>query len=117
MIYEPKMIFNPTDEAVEFMCDGRIYQFAPGEKKILEGFEAYHALREVNTGLVEYDGQDKNPDDLPLNSMPWKALVSLGASLGVQKPGMKREQLVEAIMAYDGSEEGTIPESSEEEEA
>lgn len=117
MSYQPKMIFNPKEEEVEFMCRGRVIKFAPGEKRILEGFESYHALVEVNTGLVEYDGQDKNPDDLPLNNMPWRALVSLGGSLGVHKVGMKREELIKAIKEYDGEEEGALREPTEEEEA
>ena len=97
MKYQPKVVFNPKKEEVEFMCGGQIYIFEPGEKRPMDGFVAYHALNEVNTGLVEYDGQDSNPTSLPLAEMPWRNLVSLGAKLGVFNPGMSKGDLIKAI--------------------
>jgi len=114
MRYPPKIIYNPKSEEVEFMCGGQIYIFKPGEKRNLEGFVAYHALNEVHTGLVEYDGQDSNPESLPLESMGWRELVSLGSKLGVFKPPMNKEALIKAIK--DGPEAGTIPEPTNQEE-
>jgi hypothetical protein len=82
--------------------------FEPGEKRILEGFPAYHALMQTNTGLVEYSGQDSRPQDMPLEEMPWRSLVSLGSKLGVHKPGVNREQLIQAIKDIDGQETRTL---------
>lgn len=108
MIYQPKMLYNPTNETIEFMCGGQIYIFKPGEKRIVEGFPAHHALKEVNTGLIEWEGQESKPADMPLEDMPWRGLVSLASSLGVYKPGMSKESVIGAIKEIDGQEEGTL---------
>ena len=114
MIHKPKILYNPTGEEIEFMCGGQLFIFAPGEKRQVEGFPAYHALNEVHTGLVEYDGQDSNPEALPLEDMKWRDLVSLGSKLKVFKPPMNKEQLIKAIK--DGPEEGTLQEPISQEE-
>ena len=111
MTHQPKTLFNPTSSVVEFMCGGRTYVFPPGHKELMEGFVAYHALKQENTGLVEYDGQDSTPNSLPLNDMPWRALISLGSKLGVFQPGMRREELIRAIK--DGDETGTLQKSTD----
>jgi len=108
MIHKPKILFNPTSEPIEFMCGGQTHVIQPGEKELKEGFIAYHALVQTRTGLVEYEGQDSNPDAMPLNDMPWRNLVSLGAKLGVHKVGMNRTELVKKIKELDGQEEGTV---------
>jgi len=47
------MLINNTDKVVEFMVGGKIIIFQPEESRILEGFEAYMALKTTNTGLEE----------------------------------------------------------------
>ncbi len=117
MRYKPKILFNPTSEEIEFMCGGLIYIFKPGEKKNLDGFPAHHALVEVNTGLVEYEGQESEPIESDLNEMPWKQLVSLASTEGVFKPGMKKEELIKAMEEKDGKETGALQEPASQEEA
>ena len=115
--YRPTTLFNPKGEVVEVMSRGQIIIFQPGEKKLVEGVDAYHLLQEVNCGLVEYDGQDSNPKELPLNDMPWRELVSLGSKLGVFKPPMNKEQLIAVIKEVDEQETGTLQEPAGKEEA
>jgi len=117
LIYKPKILYNPTGKTVEFMCGGLIYIFKPGEKKNLDGFPAYHALNEVNTGLVEYEGQKSAPIESDLNEMPWKQLVSLASTEKVFQPGMKREEIIKAMEEKDGPKEGAIQEPAGQEEA
>jgi len=117
MSFPPKMLYNPKSVKVEFMCGGQIYIFEPGEKRILDGFECYHALHETKTGLVEYDGQDSNASAAPLNDMPWRSLVSLGSSLGIFVPGMSRAALVNAIKEKDAEKTGALREPTKEETA
>lgn len=99
MNYEPKMLINNTDHAVEFMCGGRTFIFQPGEKKILEGFEAYHALHEVNTGLNEYGEEIAKPAYEGFEKLSWKQLREMTDSKGnkVYRMGMSREDLIKAI--------------------
>lgn len=114
MNYQPKILYNPTNNDIEVWCGGRIYQYTPGEKRLEDGPVAYHILNHSNSALVEYDGQDSNPESLPLDAMGWRELVSLGSKLGVFKPPMNREALVKAIK--DGPEAGIIPEPTNQEE-
>ena len=111
LIYQPKVLYNPKSEKVEFMCENRIFTFQPGEKQMLDGFVAYHALKEVNTGLLEYIPDEKG--NMPVTSgnvayekMPWRRLVSLGADRGIFRPGIRREELVQALNDLDEQEAG-----------
>ena len=116
MTYKDKILFNPTGKEVEFMCGGLIYILGAGEKRLFEGFVAHHALKEVHTGLVEYEGQDSEPMS-DFAKMPWRQLVSLGSTEGVFKPGMAKDELIKALEGLDGDKAGAIPESTSEEEA
>lgn len=117
MIYEPKILYNPKSEPVEFMSRGQLFIFKPREKKHMEGFDAYHALTEVNTGLVEFTGQEAAPGvGTPYAEMPWKELVSLGSKEGVFQPGMGKEALIQALEGLDAGKEGAIQEPASEEE-
>jgi len=100
------MLINRTGRPVEFMCGGRVYRFEPGEKKILEGFVAYHALEQVNTGLEEYvEGMEdvSTVSDISSTSvndyskLSWKALVKEATMRGVYKVGMKKSDLVKIL--------------------
>ena len=113
--YQPKILFNPKNETVEFMCGGLAYIFMPGEKKSLDGFPAHHALKETNTGLVEYEGQESGPIESDLNEMPWKQLVSLASTEKIFRPGMKKEEIIRALEEKDGQETGAIQEPAIEE--
>lgn len=116
MTYEPKVLYNPTDKKVEFMCNRITYIFKPYEKKILEGFVAHHALHFVNTGLIEYsiDGKPEVtkvaeefvlPADAEIayETLPWRKLVSIGSARGIFAPGMSKEDLIEKLKESDGS--------------
>lgn len=106
MKYEPKILYNPTNEKIEFMHSHRIYQFAPGEKKNMDGFVAHLALKVVNTGLKEYDPQSDvaETSDMAYDKMSWKDLVSLGSKSGIFKPGMKKAELIRKLVEADGQE-------------
>lgn len=114
MIYEPKVLYNPTDKKIEFMCNRITYIFKPYEKKVLEGFPAFHALHHVNTGLVEYsiEGAPQavkeefvlpQDEEVAYDKLPWRKLVSLGSARGIFAPGMGKEDLIEKLKESDGS--------------
>lgn len=109
MTYEPKVLYNPTDKKIEFMCDRQVYIFKPYEKKVVEGFAAYHALNMVNTDLVDYAIEEVTkqeefdyPDEVAYDKLPWRKLVSLGSAKGVFAPGMAKEELIKALEKLDG---------------
>ena len=115
MIYEPKMLINKTEKPIEFMCDHRVYQFAPGERKILEGFAAYHALKEVNTGLEELgvviDSEElkKIEGETVRKPVPssdyghykWLDLRVMAMKRGIHVRNMKRQEVEEALRKQD----------------
>lgn len=101
--YDPKILYNPTGQKVEFRCGGISYAFKPGEKKALDGYVAYHALNMVNTGLQELHLDDTEavsqaPEgEIDYESMPWKKLVSLASEKGIFKPGMSKDDLIKEL--------------------
>ena len=110
MEYQPKMLENPKDQPVEFMCGGRVYIFQPHERRILDGYVAEHAIRETNTGLIEVDPfapvttqQKVNEDFAKANAVPekkpseWALMKEEGLALGVYKVGMNKKDLEKAI--------------------
>ena len=107
MIYEPTILFNPKDRAVEFMYDRRIYVFEPGEKKLVDGIVADHAIRFVNTGLKVYEPEsdDKKVEssNVAYNKMAWGPLKKLASDRGVFEFGMKKAQIVKALIEADES--------------
>lgn len=111
--YEPKVLYNPKKETVEFMVDGRVYIFQPGEKKILDGFIAYHALVETNTGLVEYGRDDQGNVPTTVGSiayerMGWRDLLALAGERGIQTVGKKRDEVTNLLVALDEQEAGAL---------
>jgi len=99
MNYEPKLLENRTDKKVEFFSGGRLFIFLPGEKKILEGLDAYHALNMVNTGLTEVGVEQKMNTELPLDNMSWNQLRKMSDKSGkkIYQMGMSKERLIEEI--------------------
>lgn len=115
MTYEPKILFNPTDKKVEFMCGGLSYSFESGEKRNLDGFVAYHALKVVNTGLKEYtpeDGEEIMSSSVAYDRIPWRKVVSMASARGVFKPGLSKVQVITALIEADEQEAGTVQEPS-----
>ena len=111
MNYEPKIIFNPTNEEIEFMYDRVPYIFAPGEKKLLDGEIAHHVLRYVNSKLKEYeaDTDDINvtSSDVAYDKMPWGELLKLAGSRGISTVGKKKEEIIKLLIELDEEPEGT----------
>ena len=109
MIYEPKVIFNPNNEEVEFMCGSKIEKFKPGEKRLLDGFVAYHALTHVRVGLKEYepgtDDESVTSSNVAYDKMPWKSVVALASERGLFKPGMTKKEVMKLLAEAD--EQGT----------
>lgn len=102
MIYEPRILFNPKSEKVEFMYGGMVYIFGPGEKKMLPPEVAKHALKYVNTGLKVYEeGDDAFTGGIAYNKLPWKELVSMASARGIFKPGMSKEALLRLLKEAD----------------
>lgn len=99
MNYEPKLLENRKDKKVEFFSGGKLFIFMPGEKKILEGLDAYHALHMVNTGLTEVGLEQKMNTDIPVDKMSWNQLRLMSDKQGnkIYKMGMSRESLIEEI--------------------
>jgi len=102
MKYEPKVLENPTDRTIEFFCGGKLYRVKPKERRAFEGFVAYHALNQVNTGLREV-GARKNRTprriarDLDLEKMSWKDLRALAGS--DYRIGMGRKEVLKILKA------------------
>ena len=93
MIYKDKVLINRTGKKVEFMHAHRLYTFEPGEKKLLDGVVADHALRFFNTGLEEYvEGMDAAPKK-DFSKLSWRELVSLAKGKGY-KVGMDRKEVI-----------------------
>jgi len=112
MNYQPKILMNPTNHVVEFMYGGQIFIFQPKEEKLLEGLVANHALRFVNTGLV--DVTEKKVVNSPLeperelskselvaakdfDKMNYRSLIKAASHLGKYKPGMKKREILEVL--------------------
>ena len=113
MIYQPKVLYNPKSEPVTFMCDHQSYVFKPGEKMLLDGPVAFHALRHANVGLREYavDEEGNMPivvGEIAYDKMPWKEMVATGSQRGAFKPGMKRKELTKALVELDEQEASAV---------
>jgi hypothetical protein len=105
MTYEPKVLYNPKEETVEFMCNRQSYKFLPGEKRNLDGFVAHHALNFVNTGLREYiPGEDEGVSNIGYDKLRWKDLLIIASKRGVFTPGSKREEVIQALKDLDDNE-------------
>ncbi len=89
------VLINKTGKTVEFLFDGKPQIFAPGEKKIVDGVIAHHALYQVNTKLQEYKNEEE--EEKTIFNMPWKELISLASKKGVFKPGLSREELIKRL--------------------
>ena len=102
---EPKIIFNPSNETVEFMYDHQSYIFQPGEKKNLEGETANHALRFAKAGLKEYepvtDDETVTSSNVAYDKMPWKELVALASKRELFTPGMSKGAVLKALTEAD----------------
>lgn len=104
-VYEPKILVNPTGNPFEFRCDGKVVAFKPYERRLLDGYVAYHALTEINGPLVEYHGDmgEKNfsDDGIAYEDMGWRKLVSLASERGFYKAGMTRTQVLAKLKETD----------------
>lgn len=108
MEYQPKIIFNPTDEEQEFMYDHRVYVFKPFEKRNLNGEAAFHVLKHVNGPLKEYVPGDENnvvESNVAYDKMKYRDLVSLASKRGVYEFKMKKDQIIAALEEADGQED------------
>jgi hypothetical protein len=105
MNYTPTILFNPTNRIIEFMYDHQSYKFQPGEKKLLDGLVADHALRDMNTGLKIYvpetDDSAVSSTNVAYDKMPWKQVVSLASARGIFKPGMSKTAVLKALAETD----------------
>lgn len=116
MIYEPKILYNPTPDQVEFMCNRQVYIFKPYEKKNLDGFVAHHALKEVNTGLIEYtDGMKTEVVKVDYEELPWSKIIKIASDKGVFRPGDSKSKVIEALKEADAKETGAVSEPTTEE--
>lgn len=100
MKYEPKILVNKSDKTVEFFCGGNLFIFEPGEQRPLDGYVAYHALKMVNTGLIEVGAEPEVVVELAkLEKMSWKDLRMVQDKKGkkVYQMGMNKKELIEAI--------------------
>jgi hypothetical protein len=110
MNYQPKILFNPTDKYIEFMCDKKVYGFQPGEKVHCDGFIAYHGLVQTNTGLKEYvpgEDEDVSRSRIAYDKMPYRELVSLASKEGLYKPGkgQTKAKMIQALIELDEQRE------------
>ena len=132
MEYQPKILKNDSDHKVEFRCGGAIYIFEPGEKRLLNGFVAYHALNHAKAGLTDVTSGEiqvptkpnptvaagvstpqTGPEVVPQNGkidyrqLKWKELVQAVKCKGYTV-GMNREQIYALLEGnYEEPREGT----------
>jgi len=103
--YEPKILFNPKSEPVEFMYDHQSYIFKAGEKKLLDGAVAFHAIRHADAGLKEYEPESDDillgSSDVAYDKMAWGKLKTLASQKKVFKLGMKKDEVIKAIIESD----------------
>lgn len=104
---QPKVLYNPTDEPIEFRAGGSIYIFQPGEHRPIDGFAAHIALEMTHTGLIEYrEGVEEQPlqsaAESDLNKLSWVELRMRGAKAGFYKPGMKKDEVIQKLLAHEG---------------
>jgi hypothetical protein len=108
---EPKILFNPTNEPIEFRAGGTIYIFQPGEHRPVDGFAAHIALEMTNTGLIPYvEGTESEPlksaEEAELDKLSWSQLRLKAAQLGVYKPGepgMDRKNVTKLILEHESN--------------
>lgn len=102
MQYEAKMLINNKNKVVEFTVGGDAdtgntrYIFQPGEKRILDGWDAYMGLQ---NGLSEYGQVVAKPATEGFEKLSWGQLRKMTDSKGkkVYRMGMGREELIKAI--------------------
>lgn len=102
MNYEPKMLINNQNKVVEFTVGGDAdtvntrYIFQPGEKRILDGWDAYMGLQ---NGLSVYGDVVARPATEGFEKLSWEQLRKLTDSKGnkVYRLGMSREALIKAL--------------------
>jgi hypothetical protein len=111
MSFEPKILFNPKSEQTEFMYDHQVYVFQPGEKKLMDGTVADHALRFANSGLKEYvpETDDKlvSSTDVAYDKMPWREVVSLASKRGLINKdnfGVTKKELLRLLAESDAQQ-------------
>lgn len=100
MEYQSKILTNPTGRKVEFMCGGKSYVFETGETKPVDGFVAYHALTQVNTGLVEHRREEKpvlEASEKAYEDMSFFELRKIASNKGIFKIGMKKKDLLDVL--------------------
>jgi len=104
MIHRPKIIYNPSEDAIEFRHDGDVYRIEGREKVRFEGSVAYHALEEVRGGLEEYEpkeGEIVAVSSVNYKEMPWKEIVKTASTMGIFKVGQGREETIAALIKAD----------------
>jgi len=105
-IYEQKVLKNGTKEKIEFMCGGRIYEVEPDEERLFDGFVAYHALHQVNTGLTEVIQEDSTKkEEVGFSGMSWQGLLKEAGRYAWFKTGMNRQEIEEALKNEERSRE------------
>ena len=111
MIYQPKILKNPGTHVVEFMYGGKLFVLQPKEERLLEGVVANHALRFVNTGLVDVTNKkvesplekrkELSKEELvaakDFDKLSYRELVKAASHLGKYKPGMKKREVLEVL--------------------
>ena len=102
MKHDPKILINRTKNKVEFMCGGILYIFEAGEKKLVEGIVADHALNFVNTGLEEYTPEVEEQEEVragevmpDFRGLKFQKLVSLARK--DFQVGMNKDDLVKLL--------------------
>jgi len=100
-----QILYNPREEAVEFMHNRQVYIFQPGEKRVVDKVVADHAIRFAKTGFKIYDGstepEAKTAGEIEYEKMPWRKMVSIGSAKGIFKPSMNRETLYKLLREED----------------
>jgi hypothetical protein len=95
--FPPKILINNTNKDVEFKCGGFTYLHPKGKTLPYEGFVAYHALHQVNTGLEEYIEHPPEPVGRPtksLEELAWPTLLKKASKEGVYETGMDKETII-----------------------
>jgi hypothetical protein len=112
------IIYNPKDSVVEFRYGGVMHYYMPRETKVVDEAMGEFILNRARVGLTIYDGNVEAVAEETYASMPWRQLVSLASARGLYKTGfgMKKEEVVKIMEAYDQQKGRTLQESANQEE-
>ena len=100
------ILFNPTNNPIEFRHGGVTYIFKPKESRNLPDLVAEHAINRAKVPLVEHTPMyDKQVafSDTAYSEIPWRKLVQMASARKIFKPGTPRAQVEKDMEEFLGT--------------